>query len=100
MIPNGAALRDQNPSEPSKSSSRSAKQAAPRPTAPRPTPPRAPAAGGRGPGTDRPRVVVVDDLPIMRSAVCSLLEHAGMRVVAETGDEVETVAATRELSPD
>jgi DNA-binding NarL/FixJ family response regulator len=90
MIPNGAALRDQNPPEPSKSSSRSAK----------PVPPKPAATGGRGPGAERPRVVVVDDLPIMRSAVCSLLEHAGMRVVAETGDEAETVAATRELSPD
>jgi DNA-binding NarL/FixJ family response regulator len=82
MIPNGAALRDQNPSEPSKSSSRSVKPAVVTPKA------------------ERPRVVVVDDLPIMRSAVCSLLEHAGMRVVAETGDQAETVAAARELAPD
>jgi DNA-binding NarL/FixJ family response regulator len=87
MIPNGAALRDQNPSEPSKSSSHSAKPVAARPAAARPK-------------AERPRVIVVDDLPIMRSAVCSLLEHAGMRVVAETGEQAETVAATRKLSPD
>jgi DNA-binding NarL/FixJ family response regulator len=92
MIPNGAALRDQNPSEPSKSSSRAVTPAAPRPAAPRPA--------AVAPKAERPRVVVVDDLPIMRSAVCSLLEHAGMRVVAETGDEAETVAAARKLSPD
>jgi hypothetical protein len=90
MIPNGAALRDQNPSEPSKSSSRAVTPAAPGPAAPRPA--------AVAPKAERPRVVVVDDLPIMRSAVCSLLEHAGMRVVAETGDEAETVAAARKLS--
>jgi DNA-binding NarL/FixJ family response regulator len=77
MLPYGAALRDPNPSEPSNSSTRSAT-----------------------PNAERPRVLVVDDLPIMRSAVCSLLEHAGMRVVGDTGDEASTVAAAAELSPD
>lgn len=52
------------------------------------------------PRAGRPRVLVVDDLPIMRAAVRRLLELAGMTVVAETGGADETAAALGALAPD
>jgi DNA-binding NarL/FixJ family response regulator len=48
----------------------------------------------------RPRVLVVDDLPLMREAICRMLEHAGMTVVAATGDQPRTLSAVRDLAPD
>ena len=48
----------------------------------------------------RPRVVVVDDLPVMRAAVRRLLELAGMTVVAETGGADDTAAALDAHTPD
>jgi CheY-like chemotaxis protein len=56
-------------------------------------------APGR-PRAGRPRVLVVDDLPIMRAAVRRLLELAGMTVVAETGAADDTVAALSAHAPD
>jgi CheY-like chemotaxis protein len=80
MVPFGVALRDENtPASPGPSN--------------QPLVPARPRSG-------RPHVLVVDDLPIMRAAVRRLLEHAGMTVVAETGDADETVAAMSSHTPD
>jgi DNA-binding NarL/FixJ family response regulator len=80
MVPFGVALRDENSPVAPARSNRSSLSARSR-------------AG-------RPHVVVVDDLPVMRSAVRRLLEHAGMTVVAETGSADQTLAALAAHVPD
>lgn len=50
--------------------------------------------------TERPCVMVVDELPIMRSAVVGMLQQAGARVVAESSDEQESLDALRDHDPD
>jgi CheY-like chemotaxis protein len=86
MVPFGVALRDDN--SPASTNS---------PTLPDDS--NQSAFPGR-PRTGRPRVLVVDDLPIMRAAVRRLLELAGMTVVAETGGADDTVAALGAYTPD
>lgn len=50
---------------------------------------------------DLMRVVVVDDNPVVRSGLISLLEVTGeVSVVAEAGDGKEAIERTRELWPD
>jgi DNA-binding NarL/FixJ family response regulator len=46
------------------------------------------------------RVVVADDQPVVRSGFRTILEAAGIEVVAEGGTGVEAVAAARRLRPD
>lgn len=47
-----------------------------------------------------PRVLVVDDNPVVRSGLISLLEAAGIEVVAEADDGARAVDLTRRLKPD
>lgn len=85
MVPFGVALHDDNSPAPTNS-----------PTLPDDSNQSASAR----PRAGRPRVLVVDDLPIMRAAVRRLLELAGMTVVAETGGADDTVAALGAHTPD
>jgi CheY-like chemotaxis protein len=52
------------------------------------------------PRSDRPRVLVVDDLPVMRRSIVELLEHDGMTVVAEADGQPDALAAIEEADPD
>jgi CheY-like chemotaxis protein len=100
MLPYGTVLRDPdtNSSQPSNHPKSSLTELPPPDSADRfPAP--LPGVGGR-PHAGRPRVLLVDDLPIMRAAVRSLLEHAGMSVVGETADEASTVALIGTSRPD
>jgi two-component system chemotaxis response regulator CheB len=45
------------------------------------------------------RVVVVDDSPFMRTLITSVLEQAGIAVVAQAGDGAEALAAVRTHRP-
>jgi DNA-binding NarL/FixJ family response regulator len=47
-----------------------------------------------------PRIMVVDDNPVVRSGLVSLLEADGMQVVAEAGDGVQAVELAERLRPD
>ncbi|MCW2990835.1 MAG: response regulator containing a CheY-like receiver domain and an DNA-binding domain [Solirubrobacterales bacterium] len=46
------------------------------------------------------RVIVADDDVLLREGIASLLERSGFEVVAQAGDGVELLAATRRLVPD
>jgi DNA-binding NarL/FixJ family response regulator len=47
------------------------------------------------------RIVVVDDSPLYRGAVCNMLEkHPNLHVVAEAGDGHAAVQAVENLKPD
>jgi DNA-binding NarL/FixJ family response regulator len=46
------------------------------------------------------RVVVADDVPLFRQGLCSLLEAAGIVVVAQAGDADEAVTQTMHHRPD
>ncbi len=86
MVPFGVALHDENsPASTNSPTLPGSSNQSPVPGRPR---------------SGRPRVVVVDELPIMRAAVRRLLELAGMTVVAETGGADETVAALGAHAPD
>ena len=52
------------------------------------------------PRSDRPRVLVVDDLPVLRKSIVDLLERDGMTVVAEAEDQEAATAAIDEADPD
>jgi DNA-binding NarL/FixJ family response regulator len=47
-----------------------------------------------------PRVVVVDDHDLLRSALVDLLCQAGFEVVGEAADGVDAVALAKQLEPD
>lgn len=49
---------------------------------------------------DAPRIMVVDDNPVVRSGLVSLLESDGMRVVAEAGDGMQAVELAERTRPD
>ncbi|HEY7486989.1 MAG TPA: response regulator transcription factor [Streptosporangiaceae bacterium] len=49
---------------------------------------------------DVPRIMVVDDNPVVRSGLVSLLEAAGMRVVGEAGDGASAVRLAEQITPD
>ncbi len=46
------------------------------------------------------RILLVDDLPLVREGIASLLTAHGYQVVDEAGDGVEALAKARELRPD
>jgi CheY-like chemotaxis protein len=50
--------------------------------------------------SDRPRVLVVDDLPVMRKSLVELLERDGMTVVAEADGQSAVLAALEDSDPD
>jgi DNA-binding NarL/FixJ family response regulator len=52
------------------------------------------------PRSDRPRVLVVDDLPVMRKSLVELLERDGMTVVGEAEDQSAALAALEDADPD
>jgi CheY-like chemotaxis protein len=52
------------------------------------------------PRSDRPRVLVVDDLPVLRKSIVDLLERDGMTVVAEAEGQEAAIAAIEEADPD
>jgi DNA-binding NarL/FixJ family response regulator len=52
------------------------------------------------PRSDRPRVLVVDDLPVMRKSLVELLERDGMTVVGEADDQSAALAALEDADPD
>ena len=55
----------------------------------------------QGPLTDPIRILVVDDHPILREGVASILENqTDMRLVGEAGDGAQAIARFRELRPD
>src|SRR6266498_3764564 len=52
------------------------------------------------PRSGRPRVLVVDDLPVLRKSIVDLLERDGMTVVAEAEGQEAAIAAIDEADPD
>ena len=52
------------------------------------------------PRSHRPRVLVVDDLPMMRRSVVEVLERDGMTVVAEAEGQAAALAAIEQADPD
>ncbi|HVD13002.1 MAG TPA: response regulator [Actinomycetota bacterium] len=52
------------------------------------------------PRSDRPRVLVVDDLPVMRKSLVELLERDGMTVVGEAEGQSAALAALEDADPD
>jgi DNA-binding NarL/FixJ family response regulator len=48
----------------------------------------------------RPRLLVVDDHPMLREALVELLVQAGFDVVGEAGDGADAVALAKQLEPD
>jgi DNA-binding NarL/FixJ family response regulator len=46
------------------------------------------------------RILIVDDHPLTRDALASLLAHNGFDVVGQVGSGAEAIASARELSPD
>jgi two-component system, response regulator PdtaR len=48
----------------------------------------------------RPRVLVVDDHPMVREALAELLDQAGFEVVGEADDGADAVALAEQLEPD
>ncbi|HEY2957923.1 MAG TPA: response regulator transcription factor [Actinomycetota bacterium] len=52
------------------------------------------------PRSDRPRVLVVDDLPMMRRSVVEVLERDGMTVVAEAEGQAGALTAVEQADPD
>jgi DNA-binding NarL/FixJ family response regulator len=48
----------------------------------------------------RPRLLVVDDHPMLRAALVDLLVQAGFEVAGEAADGADAVALTKELAPD
>jgi CheY-like chemotaxis protein len=52
------------------------------------------------PRSDRPRVLVIDDLPVLRKSIVDLLERDGMTVVAEAEGQDAAMAAIEEADPD
>jgi DNA-binding NarL/FixJ family response regulator len=47
-----------------------------------------------------PRVLVVDDHPMLREALVELLEQAGFEVAGEAVDGADAVALAKQLAPD
>jgi CheY-like chemotaxis protein len=52
------------------------------------------------PRSDRPRVLVVADLPVMRKSLVELLERDGMTVVGEAEGQSAALAALEDADPD
>ena len=52
------------------------------------------------PRADRPRVLVIVDLPVLRKSIVDLLERDGMTVVAEAEGQDAALAALEEADPD
>jgi len=48
----------------------------------------------------RPRLLVVDDHPMLRAALADLLVQAGFEVAGEAADGADAVALAKELEPD
>ena len=48
----------------------------------------------------RPRLLVVDDHPMLRAALVDLLVQAGFEVVGEAADGADAVALAKQLEPD
>ena len=48
----------------------------------------------------RPRLLVVDDHPMLRAALADLLVQAGFEVAGEAADGADAVAMAKELEPD
>ena len=48
----------------------------------------------------RPRLLVVDDHPMLRAALVDLLVQAGFEVAGEAADGADAVALAKELAPD
>lgn len=46
------------------------------------------------------KILIVDDHPVIRMAVRSLLEHEGHTVVGETNNGIDAVSLAKELAPD
>jgi DNA-binding NarL/FixJ family response regulator len=47
-----------------------------------------------------PRVLIVDDHPLTREALASLLDQHGFEVAGQAGDGAEAIVLARELAPD
>jgi DNA-binding NarL/FixJ family response regulator len=47
-----------------------------------------------------PRVLIVDDHPLTREALASLLEQHGFEVAGQAGDGAEAIVLAAELTPD
>lgn len=52
------------------------------------------------PRSDRPRVLLVEDLPVLRKSIVDLLERDGMTVVGEAEDQDAALAGIEEADPD